>query len=217
MAIFPSACRAEEPHLAAGGAGERITSAQHITDANSLLGIGGVNRAWFIEAPGPRRAARAFQTLLGLLELVESELRVHCSNAIRVGTRLDGIARNSREVRAILDIAGTNRDLRVAWLRYAGGRSAEHKLLPAQIILRMGWLGLAKCSEQKRDDGQSAQADTLHEGLLSRGISRMLPSVPGGPAGCLGFIWSLASARLAIGYRPTMGSGGSIYFVRLLR
>jgi hypothetical protein len=35
--------------------------------------------------------------------------------------------------------------------------------------------------------------------------------------GCLGFIWSLASARLAIGYRPTMGSGGSIYFVRLLR
>jgi hypothetical protein len=47
--------------------------------------------------------------------------------------------------------------------------------------------------------------------------SRMLPSVIGGAVECLGFIWSLASARLAIGYRPTMGSGGSIYFVRLLR
>ena len=38
-----------------------------------------------------------------------------------------------------------------------------------------------------------------------------------GAGGRLGFIWPLASARLAIGYRPTMGPAGSRYFVRLLR
>ena len=52
-------------------------------------------------------------------------------------------------------------------------------------------------------------------------VMRLLPQangvVIGGPAGRLGFIWPLASARLAIGYRPTMGPAGSRYFVRLLR
>src|SRR5262249_5995203 len=116
--------------IAIPAGGHPFAGPQHVTGANRLLGVGGVDRARFVEAPGPWRPARAFQTLLALLELGDRKLGIDRAHAVRVSTRLDGVAIDSCQVCAVLNIAGANRDLRVARLRYAWRRGAQCELLP---------------------------------------------------------------------------------------
>src|SRR5262245_22156883 len=127
-----------------------FAGAQHIAGTNGFLRIRGVNRAWLVEAPGPGRTSRAFQRAFALRELLERELGIHGAYAISVGAGLDGIARDRGQVRALLDIAGADRNLRIARLWDAWGGCTECKLLLAKIILCLGGLHMAQSGS--RDD-----------------------------------------------------------------
>src|SRR5262249_13418141 len=127
-----------------------FAGAQHIAGTNGFLWICGINRAWFVEAPRPRRAGRALQRAFALRELLERELGIHGAYAIGVGAGLDGVARDRGQVRALLHIAGTDRDLRIARLWDARGGRAECKLLLAKIILCLDGLHIAQSGS--RDD-----------------------------------------------------------------
>src|SRR6266404_5946104 len=79
--------------------------AHHVAGTNGLLGIGRIYRTAFVEAPCPGRTGRTFQSFLALLPLLERELGIYGANPVGVRARLDGVASDAGQTRAVFDIA----------------------------------------------------------------------------------------------------------------